>query len=682
MMSPRHLLIALVVLLGSLMTLAWAVAPVTVSLAIADIDHPAFRAKGIQLYMEDKGERRSLRLEIAHLALPQLDVVLEDVRMQCPDSQALWPRLRCPDAVLEVAKTPWGRQQVVLDIDWRDSDHWSAGFRGLRHAAGKLNGRLHMDGGGWRLDLKSPGIRLAKVPELRTRLHTLGIERLGGRLSVDLEVRGRGSEVQYFALTARGRGLSWSDTAGEQAGEKVGLRLSVAARKRGADWVGGSSLSVTGGEVYSDPVFVDLGKQPIRLVADGRWRPGRVSFKKLHLDAGGALQVRGSGSVDLEPLAPKTLALRLDSDDLGRLFATWAQPWLLDTAVGESTVKGKGGAHLRWADGALAALDVALLNAGLEQQQGRFGLSELSGDLHWVAKGEAPDSSLRFGAAHVGPLDFGASRLVLNSAGRYAYLVQPLEIPFYEGRLSIPEATWLMTDAGGEGGFGLRLQGLSLQTLTADLGWPRMAGRVNARIPRARYRNGELQAAGDIVIEAFDGRLVLSDLRLSELGSAAPLLTANLRLRRLDLLQLTRTFSFGDIQGRLDGEIRDLRLVAWEPDHFDARLYSSPDDDRRHRISQRAVENLTELGNGVSGALSSGFLGLFKEFSYDRIELKVEQRGDRARIDGIPAPDGGYYLVKGAGIPRIDVIGRNREVAWQDLVARLRGIRVEGMQLQ
>lgn len=681
-MSSRNLLITIAVLLGSLMTLAWAAAPVTVALGIADIDHPAFRAKGIQLHLQDEGQQRSVRLEITHLALPQIDTVLRNVSVQCPASDVPLPQLRCPDAVMAVAETPWGKQQVGLDIDWRDSDHWSLAFRGLRHAAGKLKGRLHMNAGAWRLDLKSPRINPAKVQALRTRLHQLGIDRVRGRLSFDLEVRGRGGEAQYVALTVRGRGLSWSDTAGEQAGEKVAMRLRVNARKPGADWVGGARLSLTGGEVYSDPVFLDLGKQPMGLTVDGSWRPGRLSFKKLHLDMGNTFQLQGSGSMGLEPLAPKTLALRLDSDDLGQLFVTWVQPWLLDTAVGELSVKGKGAAHMRWSNGALIAADVTLADASVEQQQGRFGLSDLNGALHWVAKGEAPDSSLRFESAHVGALDFGAGRLRLNSAGHYAYLVQPLEIPFYEGRLIIPEATWLMTDTGGEGGFGLRLQGLSLQALTGDLGWPRMQGRVNASIPRARYRNGELQAAGDIVIDAFDGRLVLSDLRLSELGSAAPVLTANLRLRRLDLLQLTRTFSFGDIQGRLDGEIRNLRLVAWEPDRFDARLYTSPDDDRRHRISQRAVENLTELGNGVSGALSSGFLSLFKEFSYDRIELKIEQRGDRARIDGIPAPDGGYYLVKGAGIPRIDVIGRNREVAWQDLVARLRGIRVEGMQLQ
>ena len=57
-------------------------------------------------------------------------------------------------------------------------------------------------------------------------------------------------------------------------------------------------------------------------------------------------------------------------------------------------------------------------------------------------------------------------------------------------------------------------------------------------------------------------------------------------------------------------------------------------------------------------------------------------RGDAAEMGGIARSDGGYYLVKGAGLPRIDVIGRNRRIAWKDLVERLRRIQVEQARIQ
>ena len=111
-------------------------------------------------------------------------------------------------------------------------------------------------------------------------------------------------------------------------------------------------------------------------------------------------------------------------------------------------------------------------------------------------------------------------------------------------------------------------------------------------------------------------------------------------------------------------------------------LYTPKDDDLKHRISQRAVENLTEIGNGISAGLSTTFLRIFDDFRYDRIDLKVKLQGAVAELDGLARGDGGYYLVKGAGLPRIDVIGRNRSVAWKDLVERLQRIQVEQARIQ
>ncbi len=37
-------------------------------------------------------------------------------------------------------------------------------------------------------------------------------------------------------------------------------------------------------------------------------------------------------------------------------------------------------------------------------------------------------------------------------------------------------------------------------------------------------------------------------------------------------------------------------------------------------------------------------------------------------------PGGGYYLVEGGGIPRIDVIGYSQRVDWDTLLQRLRRI--------
>ena len=226
------------------------------------------------------------------------------------------------------------------------------------------------------------------------------------------------------------------------------------------------------------------------------------------------------------------------------------------------------------------------------------------------------------------------------------------------------------------------MRGVSLDQLTRELDWPPFSGALSGELRDMRYADDLFAVGGGLNITAFDGRIEVSNLRIQDPLSAVPVLRASATMRGLNLEALTRTFDFGRIEGRLDGDVEDLRLVAWRPDQFDLHLYTPPDDRSRHRISQRAVENLTELGSGLPAGLSASFLRVFEEFSYDVIDVKIVLRGASASIDGLARDDGGYYLVRGSGLPRIDVIGRNRSVAWNDLLERLRQIRVEGVQVQ
>jgi hypothetical protein len=114
------------------------------------------------------------------------------------------------------------------------------------------------------------------------------------------------------------------------------------------------------------------------------------------------------------------------------------------------------------------------------------------------------------------------------------------------------------------------------------------------------------------------------------------------------------------------------------PEAFDASFFTPPGDRSRHRISQRAVTNLSSIGGGSSGsvaaALQGGFLRFFDEFRYDRLGLSCRLANDVCVMGGVlPAP-GGYYIVKGAGLPRINVIGSQNRVAWTTLVRQLGSI--------
>jgi hypothetical protein len=73
----------------------------------------------------------------------------------------------------------------------------------------------------------------------------------------------------------------------------------------------------------------------------------------------------------------------------------------------------------------------------------------------------------------------------------------------------------------------------------------------------------------------------------------------------------------------------------------------------------------------VTAALQSGVLKFFDDYRYERIGLACRLENDVCTMSGIEPTGVGYYLVKGRGVPRIDVIGNQGQVAWPQLVAQL-----------
>ena len=187
---------------------------------------------------------------------------------------------------------------------------------------------------------------------------------------------------------------------------------------------------------------------------------------------------------------------------------------------------------------------------------------------------------------------------------------------------------------------------------------------------------------GELVVDVFGGRIIVDGLQIAGPMDVAPVLETRLRLQDLDLAQLTGTFSFGRIDGLLAGEVDELQLVGGQLTRFKAGIRTPEHAQSNRRISQRAIDNLTSRGTGMSAGLSGTALRMFKEFAYDRIALEVDLAGNMASLDGIPYKDGGYYIVKGAGLPRIDVIGRTREIAWKDLVSRIQDARFGDMVIE
>jgi len=149
-----------------------------------------------------------------------------------------------------------------------------------------------------------------------------------------------------------------------------------------------------------------------------------------------------------------------------------------------------------------------------------------------------------------------------------------------------------------------------------------------------------------------------------------PRVSVDIDVDDIDLEQLTRTFSFGRIEGRLSGYIHKLQLDAWQPVYFEAQ-FATPEDDRtRHRISQQAVDNLGVLGAGTGAGLSSGFLKFFRTYSYDRLGISCRLYNGYCQLGGVEETVDGFYILTAGGLipPWINVKGTGRSVEWQVLL--------------
>jgi hypothetical protein len=266
---------------------------------------------------------------------------------------------------------------------------------------------------------------------------------------------------------------------------------------------------------------------------------------------------------------------------------------------------------------------------------------------------------------------------MLESAGQGLELIQGGHWPILGGALRIET---LRMEKVGSQDFSLRLDGVLSPIALADfcrtMGWPLFSGRLSGIIPGLYYQHNRLRIGGTLFVQVFGGRIVMQSLRINELFGPVPALEADILIRELDLAAQTSAFSFGKIEGRLSGGIKHLRLEDWQPAYFEAELATPENDDSCHRISQRALGDLTDLGGGMTtNAISRAFLRMFNDFSYDRLGIKCRLQRGICEMDGLEPADGGYVIVKPGRLPPwLEVKGFNRTVDWEVLIGRIRGI--------
>ena len=654
-----------------------------VDLTIDSIGGAGWRASELELRIHlNQDNSLALDLRSSSLVLAVGEQRIRDIHWHCPRLERAGAEYACKQSRLLIGESPWGEVRLLLDWRFGDLDNWLVSLHQARIEAGLLEARLSMRQGKWQGKISSKQLLLEKILQLLPTAVSTGWS-LSGKAALQAEFRGIQAELQQISLQLRAQQVAYADADGLQAGENLGLNMDLAAEFANSQWAGTLGISVYQGQMYSDPVYLAVGESPLNLNTrfKGEPRQGRLSLDGARLRLPGVVNANVTAGLEQGQLTG--LEMELEVPELAGFYLVLAQPFLIGTVMDELSVRGSGQVYLKWRKGELTALDLDLQQANIEDEQGRFGVRELNTELNWLHQGEAAPSSLSVAGGHVFRIGFNQVEAKLLATNGQLLVRDKVTIPMLGGRLSLNNLVMDgLTRLPVSWQLAMTAEQIQLDALSRALDWPLLSGSLDGHIPNVRYADGNVLLDGELIVDVFGGRVAVQDLKIVDPMSVAPVLETQLRLRNLDLAQLTSTFSFGRIEGLLEGEVDELQLVGWELNRFRAGIRTPGHDKSRRRISQRAINNLTSLGTGMSAGLSGTALRTFKDFAYDRIALEVDLTGDTATLDGIAHKDGGYYIVKGEGLPRIDVIGHTREIAWKDLVSRIQEARFDDMVIE
>lgn len=646
-------------LLHTLLMLASAASGSDFSLSIADIASPGFSARGIRLDLPVDG---SADLHISKLYAQRRE--FRNVRLRCREFSLSQAAVACRKASLDALP------KAALDFSYDFvARHLQLALQAAGGESWRVSGRLGERD--WQLVLhNAQAARLA--PWLSGAVPTQGA------LNGTVHLGGNASGLAVIETDLQLNDVAFADASGLHAADKLRGNFKVAARRAGDEWRWQGTVAWLSGEMFWQPLYLRGGSL---LTASGRYVGHRLGIEQAVLDVQDMGRVQFSADWDSQQNALLEGVLQGDGLALGSLFGVYAKPFLEKGALAESALYGHADVYAHYRDGGLQSLHLVLHDAGIADAAQRFALTGVNTDVDWQIDAASQAVVSFAGGALLGaPIGSGQWNVQMDGL---EFNVPQAVLPILDGRLELHDfhlhrqASQSCADCKPvwHWQFGGLLAPISMERFSTAAGWPKMLGTLAGRIPRVSYDGNEISVDGALLFNVFDGTVVATQLKLADAFGRAPRLYGNLTMRNLDLDLLTRTFSFGNMQGRLDADVNNLMLQDWQPVRFEARLYSSAGRYPK-KISQKAVQNISSLGGaGAAAALQRSYLSFFENFGYDRIGLSCVLRNGVCAMGGIAGENhGSYAIIRGGGIPAISVMGYNRAVSWDELVTRLKRV--------
>ena len=478
---------------------------------------------------------------------------------------------------------------------------------------------------------------------------------------------------------------NFSDASGLHAGDKLtgNIKISAELRKDTAKKAGVNNetwhwkglFSWTEGELFWQPFY--FGKAGNEFNISGTYNQPILNIEEANLKINEVGNMSASAEINVKTQEVKDAKVVAKDVDFAGLYALALKPMVEKSAFGNLKVSGRADWKIDIKNLQPMSFELNLKDANIEDLNGKFSLSDINAHIPWdydVAK----TLTLAYSKGHVLKIPLGKTNLQAE-LNRYSLTAPSLVLPVLDGALKFEDVSAAYLSQQWFWHVKMQLDPISMNEFSQTLGWPIMQGKIDGQIPLITYAAKQLNMQGKMQFNMFKGNVAMEGLRIDDPLGRVPRLYANLQMRDIDLGDLTRTFNFGAIEGKLEGDVKDLQLENWKPVRMDAKIQTA-DGKHLKKVSQRAVENITALGGaGTAAALQRTFLRFFKEFNYEKIGISCQLRQDICKMGGVEyikpeSTQAGYIIVKGKGAPTVNVNGYTEYVSLSDLIARMKRI--------
>lgn len=607
---------------------------------------------------------------------------LSDVNFSCRNiilNSGTW---HCQQGLLGFTDPLIGKQklQVSFSINPQTSGYLVE-ISQLHIGEGTASISLMLVGSDWQAKLYPKSVGIAQLLSLASQ--KINVKQLSvinqwqpqAVVSGELLLSGQDTTITSADIKLKAEQLHFSNETGDKVAEALSMQIKANADLQNKAWQFEVDASLDDGQSYWAPIFLDFQQVPLMLKATGNVVTDTLAIDLQHFDITQPEVMTLKGNMTFAEQQLRAINMKLGDSPLAALYQWWLQPFVPGTAVANLNTDGQISGQMSFSEDELT-LQANLNQVKIEDANQRFALLGLEGELAWTTGSKSLPIDITWQQLNVGPVPISASRLQASVSENRLMASTALSLPILDGGLLINDFNYQRAQDGASWQFDGLIKPLSMQALTNTLGWPEMDGKLSGVIPKVSYQKQQVDIDGALLVKVFDGTAVIKDLTMRNPLGSLPQLSANIDLQRLDLEQLTSTFDFGKITGRLDGEVTGLQLINWQPVQFDAHFATPIENPGKRRISQRAVDNLSQIGGGASGVMSRSFLRFFEDFSYEKLGIRCRLFNEVCQMSGVADDDQGYYIVKGGGLPPwINVKGYTDKVDWPELLARLQAVR-------